>query len=182
MKAYRSVLLMLLVLCSRTWANDPLQILGYTASSSFWVNMPVGWQSDEATAKRYGAVFVLHPTGFTFDSAPAVILASAYRNDSLNDAIRRDASGFRKDDAHIGIEEARPLIANKGARFLMREFRSAKLKQQGFESVAYHQEGPDVIVFTLSAQSQEALKQGTPIFRALLKSFESSKLKVEVEQ
>ena len=182
MKAYRVFMLLLVVLCPRVWANEPLSILGYTSSSSFWMNLTAGWQSDEAAAKRYGAIFILHQAGFTFNTAPVVIVASAYHGDTLKDAMERDASEFRKSDPQIHISAVRSLIADKGARFLVREFRSAKLKEQGYESVAYHREGHDVVVFTLSAQSNEALKQEAPIFHALLKSFVSSKLKVKVEQ
>ena len=182
MKVFRGILLLLLALSSSVWANEPLSILGYTSSSSFWVNLPAGWKPDGAAAKRYGAIFILHQAGFTFNTAPAVIVASAYHDDTLKDAIKRDASEFRKADPQIHISEVHSLVADKGARFFVREFRSAKLKEQGYESAAYHQEGVDVVVLTMSAQSNIALKRETPMFHALLKSFESSKLKVKVER
>jgi len=182
MRASSIIAALLLSLSVGAWAEEPLSILGYTSAASFWAEMPKGWQSDTAAAKKIGAIFVLLPKTYTFNSAPIVIVASAYHNTTVENAMSQDSASFVADDPAIHISSVRRVVAKKGAQFTVRQFRSEKLKQQGYESVAYHQEGPDVVVLTLSAQFEPALNNGIPIFDEMLATFESSKIKVKVEQ
>ena len=160
-------------------AAEPLSILGYTKSVSFWVDLPPGWRSDADAAKRTGAIFILLRSDTDFDTAPSVIVASAYEQTSLATAMKNDRASFLEGDPDIRIADRQPVVAKSGAQFLVREFRSQRLKQQGFELVAYHSEGPDVVVLTLSAQSDNQFREGQTVFGALLGSFEASKLKVK---
>jgi hypothetical protein len=50
-----------LAVCCVAVAQGPRSVLGYVDSTSFWVDTPDGWQADQATAKRVGAIFILLP-------------------------------------------------------------------------------------------------------------------------
>jgi hypothetical protein len=168
-----------LAFCSSTFAQEPLSILGYTDSASFWLEIPAGWRSDAEAAKRTGAMFVLLPQQSTFDTAPAVIVASAYHATSLDVEMTKDRASFLGDDPKIRISDRQAIVAKSGARFSVREFRSLLLREQGFESVAYHQQGPDVVILTLSAQTEPTYREGQKTFAVFLKTYEASSLKVK---
>jgi len=167
-----------LALCVSAFATEPLSILGYTQSESFWVELPKGWRCDADAAKSSGAMFILLPEGVTFDSAPSVIVASAYEDSALDEAMSRDRASFLSQDADIRISDRESIVAKSGARFSVRDFLSHRLTQQGYESVAYTKLGTSVVVLTLSAQTEAQFRSGQKVFRAVLGTFTDAKLKV----
>lgn len=159
-----------------------MSVLGYTSSASFWVDVPEGWQADAAVAKHIGAAFVLLPKSHTFQTAPAVVVASAYRHKSVESAMAQDEASFVADDPAIRVTGRHEVATKKGKRFVVQKFRSKVLRQQGYESVAYYQEGADVVVLTLSAQSEPVLNREAQNFENMLTTYESSSLSVESGQ
>ena len=178
----RLALLGCVALCVSAFAAEPLSILGYTKSTSFWVELPPGWRCDPDAGKQSGAMFVLLPQEFTFDSAPVAIVATSFQESRLDEAMKKDRASFLDQDPEMQVSDLNPVATKSGARFSVREFRSQRLKQQGFEAVAYTQLGPDVVVLTLSAQTETRLRDGQKIFRKVLSTFENAKLKVATSQ
>lgn len=165
-------------------AGEPLSILGYTRSVSFWMNIPEGWRSDSAAAKRLGAIFVLVPQRYTFDNAPAVMTASSYTKASVATAMATDRAAFIKHAPDIHIVNRNAIMTKAGGKFLVRQFRSHLLEKhgQGYESVAYHQQGPDTIVITLSAYTKSQYRKSLRTFVRFVETYEASSLKVTVDK
>jgi hypothetical protein len=160
-------------------AQEPLSILGYTKSTSFWMEIPKGWRSDTEASRRTGAMFILEPDGYTFGTAPAIIVASSYGQTSLDLAMSKDKASFLAADPDAKLLDQPPLVAKSGAGFSIRQFRSKKLQQQAYETVAYHSEGIDVLTFTLSAKTEAQFDSGQAVFANLLGTYEASRLKVK---
>jgi hypothetical protein len=160
-------------------AQEPQSVLGYTKSTSFWVDIPTGWKADGATAQKHGAIFILLPGDATFDSSPYVIVASSFSGTTLAAAMQRDKDEFLSQDPSMRISDLAPAVTAKGIAIPLREFRSTALHQQGFEIVAYVAQDGDVVAITYSAQTQAQYKEGRPIFASLLKTFQDAKLKVQ---
>ena len=163
-------------------AQDRPQILGYTSSGSFWVELPDGWENDEGATKHFGAIFVLRPVGTTFDSAPFVVTGSSFDASSVEAAIKQDSKAFLERDPKMTITARAAVQAKKGGAFALREFRSGGLRRQGFETAAYIQLGPQVVVIVFSAQTEQNFNSGFPAFTDFLKTFEVSDIKVKVQK
>lgn len=92
-------------LCCAAAAQSPRSVLGYVGSTSFWVDMPDGWQADQATAKRLGAIFILLPGDSTFRSAPSLVIASVFHSVSVDAAMAKDKASFLARDPDIAVTD-----------------------------------------------------------------------------
>lgn len=146
--------------------------------------MPDGWRSDGAAARRLGAIFILVPQRYTFNNAPVIIVASAYTKTPLVAAMAIDREAFLKHAPDERIVNRDAIVAKAGAKFLVREFRSQLLEKhgQGYESVAYHQQGPDTIVVTLSGYSKSPYREALRTFVSFVESYDVSSIKVTVSK
>jgi hypothetical protein len=144
--------------------------------------MPPGMENDAEVTKRFGAIFVLRSIGTSIDSAPFVVTASAFDASSVETAISSDTATFRSRDPNIKISARNVVPAKKGGTFTVRDFRSAQLREQGYETAAYIQQGSQVLVLVYSAQTEQNFRLGYQKFEGLLKSFEESAIKVKVEK
>jgi hypothetical protein len=160
-----------LALCCAASAQGPRSVLGYVDSTSFWVDLPDGWQVDQAAAKRVGAIFILVPADSTFRSAPFVVIASVFHSTSVDDAMAKDKASFLARDPDIMVSDKGQITATAGQQWSLREFRSAKLRNQAHETVAYVAQGPNVLVLTYSAETEPQYQVGLPGFQVLLKTY-----------
>lgn len=165
-------------------SREPLSILGYTRSVSFWMLLPDGWPPDTEAAKKFGAIFILVPKQYGFGNAPAVIVASAYTKTALVAAMTIDRDRYLKHAPDGQIADRNSIVAKSGGKFLVREFRSHLLGTdgQGYESVAYHQQGPDTIVITLSAYTKSQYRNALRTFIPFVHTYVASALKVTVDK
>jgi hypothetical protein len=160
-----------LALCCLAAAQGPRSVLGYVESTSFWVDMPDGWQADQAAAKRVGAIFILLPADSTFRSAPFLVIASVFHSTSVDAAMANDKASFLARDPDIMVSDKQQIAAAAGQQFSVREFISAKLRNQAYETVAYVALGPHVLALTCSAQTEPQYQAALPAFQALLKTY-----------
>jgi hypothetical protein len=160
-----------LAICCAAAAQGPRSVLGYVDSVSFWVGIPDGWQVDQATAKQLGALLILLPQNSTFRSAPFLVVASAFHNISVDAAMSKDKASFQARDPDIVISDESSITSEAGQQFSVREFRSAKLRNQPYETVAYAALGPHVLVLSYSAQTEPQYQAGLPAFQGVLKSY-----------
>ena len=157
-------------------------LLGYRDGVSFWVDVPLGWSSDATASNRLGSIFMLLPAGHTFDSAPYVIYSNMIAGSTLQAAMDSDAREFRANDTNLIVSDRTGFKSKSGETFKLREFKSVKLRQQGYEAIAYLPRDNNVLLFVFSAQSDSQYAKGLPIFLRFLSTYSSSALKVRVEK
>ncbi len=83
----------------------------------------------------------------------------------------KDKASSLARDADIVVSDKQQIAATGGQQFFLREFRSAKLRNQGYETVAYVALGPHVLVLTYSAQTEPQYRAGLPAFEDLLRTY-----------
>jgi hypothetical protein len=121
---------------------------------------------------------MLRPADYTFDSAPYVVYANMLGDSTIESAMESDAREFRASDPQLKITDRAGVTSKSGEKFKLREFRSAKLRQQGYEAIAYLPRGKHVLLFVFSAQSEAQYAAGFPVFQQLLSTYSSSAPKV----
>jgi hypothetical protein len=146
-------------------------VVGLIDSTSFWVDLPDGWQADQAAAKRLGAIFILLPADSTFGSAPFLVIASVFHSTSVAVAMAKDTAAFRARDPDLMVSDKAQIAAAAGQQLSLREFRSARLRSQAYETVAYVALGPNVLALTYSAETEPQYQAGLPVFQGLLKTY-----------
>ncbi|HEX8168321.1 MAG TPA: hypothetical protein VF601_21355 [Beijerinckiaceae bacterium] len=139
--------------------------------------VPEGWWEDGKTGLRLG-VRLFVPVGETFDSAPAVIYATARLNqegEDLTAAVAQHHETWRRKVPEVAIVRLDDVRRSDGAAFQQHEFVSPKLAQP-YERVATaidsDAEGSVFVVrLVLTAKSEAALKAAQESFLAILKSY-----------
>jgi hypothetical protein len=139
--------------------------------------VPDGWWEDGKTGLRLG-VRLFVPVGETFDSAPAVIYASArqaHEGENLAAAIEQHHETWRRKVPEVAITRLGDIRRGDGAAFQQHEFVSPKLTQP-YERVATATdrdlEGAAFVVrVVLTAKSEASLKAAEESFLAILKSY-----------
>jgi hypothetical protein len=117
------------------------------------------------------------PKGENFADAPAVMYARAIyfekgnTGQELEDAIRDDHAGFKErfpDSKVARVEEVKT-----GDGTPLRTFSFTPQSDGHWELVAYGREPKYVLMFCVSAKSQEALENSRPAFLAMVRSYTS---------
>jgi hypothetical protein len=142
----------------------------------WWPVLPPisGWQHDEG-ASRAHSVNALVPTGQSFSSAPAVIYARALykprapQTKSLDQLISDDRAEFEARVQGVKIEELPSLHDGDGKPIRCLSFNPPG--KGNWESVAYSEEGDYYLLFTVSAQTKEALQDARPAFEKLVSQY-----------
>jgi hypothetical protein len=150
-------------------AQNETSILGVVGSSSFWVQVPPGWTSDPQTASKRKVIFVLTPSGATFDSASAVIIGSPYLNVSVAEAVEKVRAGTVSGDPAARIT-ALPALEVGRTRISLLEIRSAASRTQPFATIAFMPLQNNVAVITLSALAEEPYRQGHGVLMDMLRT------------
>ncbi len=178
MKKLSLALIVTVLLSTIAFGEDGKSILGYIDSTSFWVDMPVGWYNDQTVSKRFGTPFFLLPEGYSFENAPAVIYASSFRVSSTKEAMEEDISNFHSRDPETDILDAGTITSKSGRKFELKTFQSKKLKSQSNEAVAYLKEKEFILSIVLSAQGVQQYQRAYPTFKTMVESYELAKIKV----
>jgi hypothetical protein len=134
-----------------------------------WPKLPSveGWHQDQA-ASFANTANALIPDGVSFDGADATILARGLprSGNSLSQVMESDRAAA-SDGSHaarladIADKDGRPFIVNA-----YKPARSGKWKAD-----AYAAEGRYLLVFTLSARSQDAYDKAFPVFSQMLQNY-----------
>jgi hypothetical protein len=140
--------------------------------------VPEGWWEDHKTGLRLG-VRLLVPVGETFDSAPAVIYATArnaQEGEDLAAAVAQHHESWRRKVPEVAINRLGDVGRRDGAAFQQHEFVSPKLTTQPYERVATatdsDAEGAAFVVrLVLTAKSEAALKATEESFLTILKGY-----------
>jgi hypothetical protein len=139
--------------------------------------VPEGWWEDGKTGLRLG-VRLFVPLGETFDTAPAIIYATARHNaegEDLAAAVAQHHETWRRKVPEVAITRLGDVPRRDGAPFQQHAFVSPKLTQP-YERVATatdsDAEGNAFVVrLVLTAKSEPALQGAEQSFLALLKSY-----------
>ena len=140
--------------------------------------VPEGWWEDSKTGLRLG-VRLFVPAGETFDSAPAVIYATARHNqegEDLTGAVAHHHETWRRKVPEVAITRLDDVPRGDGPAFQQHAFVSPKLTTQPYERVATTADrdiegGLYVVRLVLSAKTEEALKAAEASFLTILKSY-----------
>jgi hypothetical protein len=140
--------------------------------------VPEGWWEDGKTGLRLG-VRLFVPAGETFDSAPAVIYATARQcaeGEDLAAAVAQHHETWRRKVPEVEITRLGDVRRSDGAAFQQHAFVSPKLTTQPYERVATAAdrdiEGASYVVrLVLTAKSEEALKGAEASFLSVLKGY-----------
>ena len=140
--------------------------------------VPEGWWEDSKTGMRLG-VRLFVPAGETFDSAPAVIYATARHSqegEDLTAAVAHHHETWRRKVPEVAITRLDDVPRREGAAFQQHDFISPRLTTQPYERVATAVDrdiegAPYVVRLVLTAKSEAALKAAEATFLALLKSY-----------
>jgi hypothetical protein len=141
-------------------------------------SVPEGWWEDGKTGLRLG-VRLFVPAGETFDSAAAVIYATArhiQEGEDVTAAVARHQETWRRKVPEVAITRLDDVPRGDGPAFQQHAFVSPKLTTQPYERVATTADrdlegGLYVVRLVLSAKSQEALKAAEASFVSVLKSY-----------
>ncbi len=174
------ILLTIVFACTFTQAQEnEKSILGYFEDSSYWVNMPNEFNNDPDTSKRFGTIFFLIPNGFNFNDAPAVIYSTVFKNKTVNSAIEEDVKRFKDEAPKLTVSKTEYFKSKAGNSIAVKEFINPSSRQQPYESIAYIQEDSHVVVIVVSAFSKANYEYVVPMFKKMLESYESAKIKVQ---
>jgi len=158
--------------------GEDKSILGYFDDKSYWLNIPDGFYQDANNAARIGAIFLLIPDGYDFNSAPAIIYSAVYADKIAKDAISFDVDKFKSRAPQLTVKDTQKEISTTGKEVLFKEFIDPSSKQQPYEVVSYVQEGDSVVTVVMSAFQENGYKYLLPAFINMAKSYESSTIKV----
>jgi hypothetical protein len=174
------VVLILLLLCGVfPTAQAETEGFAYACESStcFWrrpiVDPPPGWvRDDEAGAHFKFNAFA--KTGEDFAAAPAVLYANAvYRRNAaptLADQIAADKERILKSSPRSKISEA-PSTQNADGKRLATFMFTPEKDDEGWETVAYDEEGDYYLRFVLSSQTKQAHDEALAAFEAFVRGY-----------
>jgi len=174
----KKVLLLLLLLPSIA-ASETNSILGYFEDRSYWLNMPQGFYQDGKTAQNIGAIFLLLPQGYDFNSAPAVIYSAVFSDKNVEEAIESDVKKFLSQSSDLIVNDTKSVKSHDGKTIMIKEFINPASRQQPYESVAYIQEGNSVVTVVVSAFVKANYEYILPEYMAMISSYESADVKVK---
>jgi hypothetical protein len=140
--------------------------------------VPTGWYEDHKTGMRLG-VRLLVPVGETFDSAAAIIYATARHNlegENLDSAVAQHEENWRRKVPQVAITRLGDVARSTGPGFQQHEFVAPGSATQPYERVATAVDSDAdgnafVVRLVLTAKSEAALKSTEASFLALLKSY-----------
>ena len=140
--------------------------------------VPAGWYEDHKTGMRLG-VRLLVPLGETFDTAPAIIYATARHNlegEDLAGAVAQHQETWGRKIPDVAITRLGDVARGNGSRFQQHEFVSPRLATQPYERFAMATDSDAdgnafVVRLVLTARSEAALKAAEEAFLALLKGY-----------
>ena len=170
---------LLLFLLPSIAVSETNSILGYFEDRSYWLNMPQGFYQDGKTAQKIGAVFLLLPQGYDFNSAPAVIYSAVFNDKKVEEAINTDVKKFLSQSPSLTVNDSKSVKSHDGKTILIKEFINPASRQQPYESVAYIQEGNSVITVVVSAFLKSNYEYILPEYMAMISSYESADVKVK---
>lgn len=150
-------------------AQGDTAILGYVGRSSFWIDVPRGWESDPQTASKLKVIFVLTPTGATLEGADALIIGSGHTNSSVAEAVEKVRTAALAKDPAAEIT-ALPALEDGRSAISMIGIRSNGIHPRPFETVAFIVLQNNVAVVTLSAVTEESHRRGREALMAMLRS------------
>ena len=147
------------------------------SSTCFWrrpiVDPPPGWVRDEEAGARF-KFNAFARKGEDFAAAGAVLYANAvYRKNgapTLADQIGADKARILESSPRSKISEAPSRQNADGKRLKTMMFIPAK-DAEGWETVAYDEEGDYYLRFVLSAQSRRAHDGALPAFAAFVRGY-----------
>ena len=174
----KKVLLLLLLLPSIV-ASETNSILGYFEDRSYWLNMPQGFYQDGKAAQKIGAIFLLLPQGYDFNSAPAVIYSAVFSDKNVEEAIKSDVKKFLSQSPSLTVDDTKSIKSHDGKTIMIKEFINPASRQQPYESVAYIQEGNSVVTVVVSAFVKANYEYILPEYMAMVSSYESADVKVK---
>ena len=174
------VVLVLLLLCGTfPAAHAETEGFAYTCGSStcFWrrpiVDPPPGWVRDEEAGAHF-KFNAFAKKGEDFVAANAVLYANAvYRKNSaptLAGQIAADKERILKSSPRSKISEA-PSTQNADAKPLATFVFIPDKDDEGWETVAYDEEGDYYLRFVLSAQTRQAHDEALPAFTAFVRGY-----------
>lgn len=172
-------ILLLLLLLPSVAASETNSILGYFENRSYWLNMPQGFYQDGKTAQKIGAIFLLLPRGYDFNSAPAVIYSAVFSDKSVEEAIKLDVKKFLSQSSSLTVNDTKSVTSHDGKTIMIKEFINPASRQQPYESVAYIQEGDAVVTIVVSAFVKENYDYILPEYMAMVSSYESAGIEVK---
>jgi hypothetical protein len=140
--------------------------------------VPEGWWEDHKTGMRLG-VRLFVPAGETFDSAPALIYATARAGQEGEDvvaAVVNHHESWRRKVPEVVITRLDDVRRSDGAAFQLHHFVSPNLATQPYERVATGVDGDAqgnafVVRLVLTAKTEAGLKQAEDVFVTLLKRY-----------
>jgi hypothetical protein len=140
--------------------------------------VPAGWYEDHKTGMRLG-VRLLIPLGESFDTAPAIIYATARHNlegEDLAGAVAQHQESLRRKIPEIAITRLADVARADGSAFQQHEFVSPRLATQPYERVAMATDSDAdgnsyVVRLVLTAKSEAVLQSTEETFLALLKGY-----------
>ncbi|NVK38777.1 MAG: hypothetical protein HWE18_12695 [Gammaproteobacteria bacterium] len=174
----KKVFLLLLLLPSIV-VSETNSILGYFKDRSYWLNMPQGFYQDGKTAQKIGAIFLLIPQGYDFNSAPAVIYSAVFSDKNVEEVIKSDEKKFIIQSPSLAVNDTKLVKSHDGKTIMIKEFINPASRQQPYESVAYIQEGSSVVTVVVSAFVKANYEYILPEFIAMVSSYESADVKVK---
>ena len=175
----RVVILLLLLCGALTTVRAETEGFAYACESGmcFWrrpiVDPPPGWvRDDEAGAHFKFNAFA--KKGEDFAAAPAVLYANAvYRRNAaptLADQIAADKERILKSSPGSKISEA-PSTQNADGKRLATFMFTPEKDDEGWETVAYDEEGDYYLRFVLSSQTKQAHDGARAAFEAFVRGY-----------
>jgi len=143
------------------------------------VKVPDGWVHDEKASRSTGTNMLV-PKGESFANAPSVMYGEALykprmpETHSLEQLISDDKLDFQDRTLGIVISALPDLKTSDGRSLRCFSFsppKGSSGSNANWEWTAFGEEGDFYLVFTVSAQSQTALKEALPAFRRLIASY-----------
>jgi len=186
----RAVLVLLLLCGISPVAHAETEGFAHACGSStcFWrrpiVDPPPGWVRDDEAGARF-KFNAFAKKGEAFVAADAVLYANAiYRKNAeptLAGQIAADKERILQSSPRSKISEA-PSTQNADAKRLATFMFIPDKDDEGWETVAYDEEGDYYLRFVLSAQNRQALDGALPAFTAFVRGYSKAPRKRDVEQ
>lgn len=141
----------------------------------FWrrpvVDAPPGWLRDEGSSRLY-QVNAFAPQGSTFSNADVVIYAKAiYKGKAattLADFIEGDRAEYQGEVPKARIVKAPAVVNGDGRALAAYSFAPATGQAGNWERIAYDEEGEYILLFALSARTEDAYRKHLDSFIAFV--------------
>jgi hypothetical protein len=129
---------------------------------------PPGWVADYEAGNRLGLCVLFHPTGTSFDSAPAVIYPNLVTTaESLSSFIEGDLEAFTKKRAGAKVENLPGVGTGTDMAFELRRLSNGPPPTEQ-EIIAYHAADGAMFLAVLSARTVKNLDDARPAFETFL--------------